>query len=152
MSKRTKKLTTAGADLRRTMYRYRFTSPAVALLLFACLSLAACSRGAKAPPADDSGAKGAKSLSNETSEKKVLISGMKFQPATLTVNVGDTVEFTNSDLYPHTATAKAVGDLPAFDSGILASGASWRFVEKTKGTYDYICTLHPNMKGKLIVQ
>jgi plastocyanin len=41
---------------------------------------------------------------------------------------------------------------PVFDSGTIDTGAAWRYVVRKKGAYNYSCTLHPNMKGKLIVQ
>jgi plastocyanin len=78
---------------------------------------------------------------------KILIQGFRFQPADLTVSLGDTVEFTNGDIVPHNAVAHG-----RFDSGKLPRGASWKFLAKEKGTFQYVCTLHPNMKGKLIVR
>lgn len=79
----------------------------------------------------------------------VLIRGFKFEPATVTINEGDTVEWKNEDDVPHTAT---VDDNAGFDSGNIETGAAWRYVAQKKGSYDYICTLHPNMHAKLIVQ
>jgi plastocyanin len=79
----------------------------------------------------------------------VLISVFRYQPDTLTVKAGETVEWKNADIVPHTVTA---ADGKAFDSGSIAKGASWRFTLVKSGTYDYNCTLHPNMKGKLVVQ
>lgn len=78
----------------------------------------------------------------------VVINTMKFQPETLTVNRGDTIIWKNIDIVPHTATAIN----KAFDSGRLVKGASWKFTPQKSGTYEYFCTLHPNMKAKLIVQ
>ncbi len=89
------------------------------------------------------------SQSAKSSVKTVLISHFKYQPDTLTVKVGDTVEWKNTDIVPHTVTA---ANRKLFDSGRIVKGASWRFTVTSKGTYDYLCTLHPNMKGKLIVQ
>jgi plastocyanin len=78
---------------------------------------------------------------------RVQISHFNFQTPTLTVHVGDTVVWKNSDIVPHTVT-----DLnKAFDSGAFAPGASWRLIAKTPGTFHYECTLHPNMEGTLIV-
>ncbi len=77
----------------------------------------------------------------------VVIDGFKFQPALLTVNVGDTVVFNNKDMVPHKAVAEG-----KFDSGKLEQGKSWTYTAKDKGTFNYICTYHPNMKGQLIVQ
>jgi plastocyanin len=81
----------------------------------------------------------------------VLIREFKFEPATVTVHVGDTVEWKNGDLVPHTATADGEAQKPAFDSGTIQTGAAWRYVAREKGTHNYTCTLHPNMKGKLTV-
>ena len=82
----------------------------------------------------------------------VTIRAFKFEPATVTVNVGDTVEWKNDDIVPHTATADGEAQKPVFDSGTIQTGATWRYLARNKGTYKYTCTLHPNMKGELIVQ
>jgi plastocyanin len=79
----------------------------------------------------------------------VAIREFKFEPATVTVHQGDTVEWKNDDSVPHTATADGQA---AFDSGSIQTGATWRYVAGTKGTYNYTCTFHPTMKGELIVQ
>jgi plastocyanin len=80
----------------------------------------------------------------------VEIRNFAFQPATITVHPGDTVEWKNEDNVPHTATADT--PKPGFDSGAIQPGGTWRYDAREKGTYDYICTFHPYMKGELIVQ
>lgn len=82
----------------------------------------------------------------------VAIRSFKFAPATVTVNQGDTVEWKNDDIVPHTATEDTNAKKPAFDSGTIATGATWHFVAHNKGIFNYTCTFHPNMEGKLIVQ
>jgi len=82
----------------------------------------------------------------------VVIRDFKFEPATLTLDAGDTVEWKNDDIVPHTATADGGGQKPEFDSGTIHTGAAWRSVTRNKGRYNYTCTLHPNMEGKLIVE
>jgi plastocyanin len=77
----------------------------------------------------------------------VVIDGVSYSPATLTVKRGDTVTWVNKDPFPHTVTAKG-----AFDSKDIAAGAKWKYVARKAGTYDYICTYHPNMKGTLKVE
>jgi plastocyanin len=79
----------------------------------------------------------------------VVISASKFQPTSLTVNAGDTVEWKNSDMIPHTATST---DSNTFDSGRIEVGASWKYVANKKGTLNYECTFHPNMHGQLVVK
>jgi len=78
----------------------------------------------------------------------VTIDGFGFKPPSLTVKQGDTVEWSNTDPVPHTATANDA----SFDSGSIAAGASYRFTAKKKGHFDYICTFHPTMKGQLVVE
>jgi plastocyanin len=82
----------------------------------------------------------------------VVIREFKFVPANVTVHVGDIVEWKNEDIVPHTATADGAAQKPAFDSGTIRKGAAWRYFARKKGAYNYTCTFHPNMKGKLIVQ
>lgn len=75
----------------------------------------------------------------------VTISGMKFNPPSLEVAVGDTITFTNEDAAPHTATAKS----GAFDTGRLEKGQSAQVTISAAGTFDYICEIHPAMKGSV---
>ena len=77
----------------------------------------------------------------------VTIDAFEFKTATLTVKQGDIVVWRNADPVPHSATAQGT-----FDSGPLAAGASWRYTAAKKGRFDYICTLHPTMKGVLVVE
>jgi plastocyanin len=49
----------------------------------------------------------------------VVIKGMKYQPAEITVHVGDTVEWKNQDIVAHTVTARD----KSFDSGKIAPGS-----------------------------
>ena len=88
--------------------------------------------------------------SSETKVVTIEIHNFAFQPATVTVHPGDTVEWKNEDSAPHTATGST--PRPGFDSGVIQSGAAWRYEAREKGTYNYICTIHPYMKGTLIVQ
>ena len=73
---------------------------------------------------------------------------VKFQPDTLTINRGDSVVWTNKDLFPHTVVSKVGG----FDSREVAAGASWTFTANSGGEVEYVCTLHPVMKGVLRVK
>jgi len=77
----------------------------------------------------------------------VIIDGVKYEPATLTVKRADTVVWVNRDPFPHTVTAKGM-----FDSHEIPAGKSWKYRPLRAGEYTYICTLHPNMKGTLRVE
>jgi plastocyanin len=82
----------------------------------------------------------------------VAIRDFKFEPAPVTVHSGDTVEWKNYDSVPHTVTEDGGATAPVFDSGNIAPGATWRYLMQKQGTYHYKCTLHPYMKGELIVE
>ena len=87
-------------------------------------------------------------LAGETT--KVQISKLAFIPAEITVHAGDTVEWTNNDFIPHTATVKPTAGSAGWDVAIPA-GKTGQLVVSEVGTVDYICRLHPNMKAKITV-
>jgi plastocyanin len=77
-----------------------------------------------------------------------------YVPNPAEVKVGESVTWTNDDSQIHTATSGAVGAEDSgsvFDSGILSPKATFDFTFDTAGEYDYYCTLHPQMFGKVVV-
>ena len=78
----------------------------------------------------------------------VVMEGVGFVPNVLAVARGDTVVWVNKDPFAHTASAQD----KSFDSKEIAAGKSWRFIAKKTGTFPYVCTLHPTMKGTLVVK
>ena len=79
--------------------------------------------------------------------KTVSIDGVKFQPADVTLNVGDTVEWINKDPFPHNVTSKD----GAFHSRNLDPKQTFRFRATRRGTFPYVCTLHPTMAAVIHV-
>jgi plastocyanin len=78
----------------------------------------------------------------------IVIEAMQFTPKVLEVKAGDTVVWVNKDAFPHNATATN----QAFKSKDIASNGAWKFKPARKGTFPYICTLHPTMTASLIVK
>lgn len=76
----------------------------------------------------------------------VTIQNFAFSPATITINKGGTVTWTNRDSAPHQISGNG------FQSEVLGNGQSFIFTFNTAGTFDYICLIHTYMKGKIIVQ
>ena len=75
------------------------------------------------------------------------IDNFTFAPATFTVEKGTPVTWTNHDDIPHT-----VADLKGrFKSKVLDTGDQWQHVFTETGTYDYFCTIHPHMTGRVVV-
>jgi nitrite reductase (NO-forming) len=78
-----------------------------------------------------------------------------FVPAETSVPTGTTVTWSNDDTTIHTVVEGSpqagAGETPAFDSGIVAPGATWENTFDTAGEFDYYCSLHPFMVGKVTV-
>jgi plastocyanin len=71
-----------------------------------------------------------------------------FIPSEITVVPGTTVTWVNKETMPHTV----VDMNKRFRSKTLAKDAGFSFTFATEGDYDYQCSIHPNMKGKVIVK
>jgi plastocyanin len=87
-------------------------------------------------------------------DHEVEVRDFAFRPATLTVRVGDTVTWTNYDKAPH--NAHATDD--TFRTEVVGGSAdgvksgSYTFTADDVGTHEYICDVHPDMKGTIIVE
>ena len=77
----------------------------------------------------------------------VEIKTMQFQPSELIVHRGDTVVFINRDILVHDVTEETS---KAWVSSPLSTGQSFSLVVNESA--DYYCSIHPVMKGKLLVQ
>lgn len=80
---------------------------------------------------------------------RVTIQRFRFEPASLTIRPGDTVEWVNLDIAPHTATAK--GERP-WDTGRLRRNDTAKLVFPEAGRWSYICAYHPQMRAEIIVE
>lgn len=66
-----------------------------------------------------------------------------YDPISIEVDPGTTVTWTNDDMMIHTVTDVK----KTFDSEFISAGKTWQYTFEKPGTYDYLCTLHPWMKG-----
>ena len=64
-----------------------------------------------------------------------------FVPRTITIKVGDTVTWTNEDDARHNVGSSA------FVSGVIKPGESYTRRFNAAGTYQYVCTFHPDTGG-----
>lgn len=76
---------------------------------------------------------------------QIPIERYAYQPATMTVHVGDVVTWTNRDQASHDVAGGA------FRSPMLAQGQSWSFTFTQPGTFDHICSVHPDMRAQIVV-
>ena len=84
----------------------------------------------------------------------VTIKDFAFDPASLEVDKGSAVTWTNEDSAAHDVT-KTGGPGPDFSSGEaggMATGDTYKETLTTAGEIEYVCTVHPNMKATLTVK
>ena len=78
---------------------------------------------------------------------RVVMSDNYFLPAEIMVPVGTRVAWVNQGQRRHTTTSPGV-----WDSGVVTPGGRWAAVFAVPGTFDYLCTLHPDeMRGRVTV-
>lgn len=78
---------------------------------------------------------------------EVVLSGLGYNPGSLTVSLGTTVTWINNESVTHTVTS----DSALFDSGNMNKGNSFTYTFNKAGTFPYHCKYHPNMTGKIII-
>ncbi len=80
--------------------------------------------------------------------------GEFYVPETVETTVGSMINWKNDDFGPHTVTSgdMTTGKTGVFDSNIMQKGSTFSFLFDKVGEYDYFCTLHPFMTGRVIVK
>jgi plastocyanin len=118
------------------------------------LLFAACGNG---PPAGEGGTSGAASGGGDVGTKVTATSGaatvdmtdsLKFQPASASVKVGDTVLWTNGSSVAHNVTFDSYSSI---SSDSLSNGDKYAVKFTKAGSYQYHCTFHPGMDGTVSV-
>lgn len=125
--------------------RVRTRTIALVLALALAAALAGCSSGGSTGGGTTDGT-GTGGSTSGTTGTTVTESGNAFSPTLLSVSVGDTVTFTNEDAAEHQVLIDGV----TLDR--QAQGESVTWTASKAGTYDYICTVHPSMRGTIEVK
>ena len=83
-----------------------------------------------------------------TNEAEISIQAFQFVPAILTVKAGTAITWVNHDEEPH----NVVSPERVFRSKAIDGGEKFTVVLDKPGTYNYLCAVHPHMRGKIIVE
>lgn len=105
-----------------------------------------CNYSSDTKPSVNSNQPAADSSQPAVTQNNVSIENFSFNPQEIQVNVGTEVTFTNNDSTAHTVKSDS------FDSGNLNPKDTFKYTFSNPGTYNYYCSLHPSMTGKVIVQ
>ena len=79
---------------------------------------------------------------------QVSMKDIKFNPGTVTIKAGGKVTWTNDDSVGHDVTAD---DFESGSPGGIDGGSTFSHTFKKAGTYNYVCSVHPGMKGSVKV-
>jgi len=80
---------------------------------------------------------------------QVSMKDIKFNPGTVTIKAGGKVTWTNDDSVGHDVTAD---DFESGSPGGIEGGSTFSHTFKKAGTYNYVCSVHPGMKGTVKVK
>jgi plastocyanin len=125
--------------------RFATLAIAVTLAIAACAGSVTPAPSTQAPDGPPAGESAGPSAAGGST---VAIANFAFAPASVTVAVGTTVTWTNSDSASHTVTA----DDGSFKSAKLANGATFSQTFTTAGTFTYHCSIHPSMTATITVR
>jgi plastocyanin len=103
---------------------------------------------APATPATPAPASVTVSRATSSTSKSVSIVDYDFAPKSITIDTGDSVIWTNNGTVPEGHNVTGDGGL---DSGTLKNGDTYGHAFNSAGTFSYVCTLHPLMKGTVKV-
>lgn len=74
-------------------------------------------------------------------------------PSLITIKKGEQVTWLNEDVAFHSVTSGFYGEpTTLFDSGHMDPQEQFSVTFNDEGTFDYFCTLHPWMKGQVLVE
>jgi plastocyanin len=88
------------------------------------------------------------SMAQTADSTRIVVRNFMFQPTSVTVKAGSTVTWTNMDEEPHTVVSSS----GLFRSSALDTKDSFSFRFDKAGTYSFVCSIHPQMVGTIIVQ
>jgi plastocyanin len=103
---------------------------------------------ASTPPRTTAAAEAAAPGSKSSAEPTISIHEFMFSPTSVTVTAGTTVHWKNMDPEPHTVRSVDA----TFKSDALDQDDSFAFKFDKPGTYRYVCSIHPQMVGTIVVK
>jgi plastocyanin len=84
----------------------------------------------------------------ETRRHVVTMRALQFAPPELEVQRGDTITWRNDDIVPHTSASRE----STWNSGNIAVDSSFSVALQRPGTFEYDCSYHPGMTGRIVVR
>lgn len=113
--------------------------------------LAACGGSSGGSPTSASCSAGTAAVSQGGSPGATVdaTDNLAFNPQNVTVNVGQVLQWKNTGQIAHTVTFSGAQSCLTDDT--LSGGATWDVTFNQAGTFDFKCTIHPQMTGVVTV-
>jgi plastocyanin len=109
--------------------------------------VAGCTSSSNTSPSPANSTVTSTASTSTASQNSVAIQNYAFNPSTLTIQKGANVTWTNYDSVQH----HVVSDSSAFSSPLLNKGDTYTHQFNNTGSFSYICSIHPYMKGTIVV-
>ena len=91
----------------------------------------------------------------DSAANEVFMRSIAFDPMKITIQVGESVTWTNQDLVPHTVTSGNPGDADLgsiFQSALLSQGGTFTHTFNDAGEFVYFCETHPGtMRDAMVI-
>ncbi|NKY34315.1 copper-binding protein [Nocardia speluncae] len=127
---------------------HRAASAAVAGLTLVAALLAGCGSDESTPTRTDTSITG--SHRNAEATVSIFVEDDAFSPAEITITAGDTVAWHFDGDIPH--GVQGIGDKAMGLNSPLFEVGDWSYTFTSPGEYRYLCPIHPDMRGKVIVE
>ena len=111
--------------------------------LLASTALLAAGCGSDDEPASDA------DEGEAVSGQQVEMKDIAYQPETIRVRTGETITWVNRDPVQHDVVNVTEGEEPK--SELFNEGQTYEWTPTEAGTVEYLCTVHPNMRGTVEV-
>ncbi|WP_280435793.1 cupredoxin domain-containing protein [Nocardia carnea] len=127
---------------------HRAASAAAAGLTLVAALLAGCGSDEPTPSRTDTSVTG--SPQNTEATVTVMVEEDAFSPAEITITAGDTVAWHFDGGIPH--GVQGIGDRAMGLNSPLFEVGDWSYTFTSPGEYRYLCPIHPDMRGTIIVE
>ena len=122
-------------------------------LLLASVVIAGCGGSDETPAEPTAGSSGSAGGGSAPASAEgtvaITMKDIAFSPAEVTAKVGQKIVWTNEDDVQHDADATSGAE---FETELIGKGGTAEFTPEKAGTIEYVCSVHPNMKGTITVE
>lgn len=103
------------------------------------------------PNMDNTNSSTSSSNQSVTSTGAITIKNMMFTPSQISILKGGTVTWTNNDSTAHTVVDD-LSNVGGPSSGDIQPGSTYSFTFNKTGSFQYHCSIHPSMRGTIVVK